>query len=157
MGHGAPRTLSSDDDRPIEPLTGELATRVERAFTILEAKDEDFKQNREDERHQQLSKAWNNRCGEIVEELRHLGRVIVSEHQVLCDCGQEGAGVTTAPFLEEAMGRFPKLQIRLKGTNVVAECDGHELHKAENMAAVDYPWLERAATEWIVWAITNRT
>ena len=155
MGHGAARELSTGD-RPIEPIDPALADRLESALKKLDAKDPEFASNRADERHQQNAKAWTNVCIDVVEELRHVGKTIVAQHQILCDCGQEGAGVSTTPFIEEAGQRFPRLEFKLKGSGVVAQCDGVALGEVAHMDHIDYPWLERMAVEWLVWAVHNR-
>lgn len=157
MGSGAPRELAKETG-PLKDLDEELSKRLEAALKQYEQRDPEFKTSREDEAHQQLSKAWNTRCNDIVEELRAIGKVIVNQHQVLLDMSQEGAGVGASPWIEEAGLKFPRMNIRLKPATgeVVAECEQRPLLKAANMEAADYDWLEKAVVTWLVHSATNK-
>ncbi len=157
MGSGAPRELSTGPG-PLKDLPEELSNKLEEALKRYEQKDPEFKTSREDEAHQQLSKAWNTRCSEIVEQLRSIGQVVVNQHQVLCDMSQEGAGVGASPWIEEAGLKFGRMNIRLRaGTGeVYAEADQKTLIEAPNMDAADYEWLEKAVVTWLIHSATTK-
>ncbi|MEZ4318374.1 MAG: hypothetical protein R3F61_12760 [Myxococcota bacterium] len=155
MGHGAPRELAGDD-LPLKELSNEDAERLEAALQVFEQGDPSFKSSREDERHQQMSKAWNVRTGEIVEDLRQISKVIVASHQVLLDMSQDGAGVGATPWIEEGGLKFERMHIRLKNGPVHAEVGSHTVATAKNMKAVTYDWLEKAVVEWLIYVASKR-
>ena len=156
MGHGPARELSSGPagHKEIDP---EDSRRLEEAFLKFEAGDPQFKSAREDEKHQQTSKAWTARTVDIVENLRAIGLAVVSAHQVLLDMGQDGAGVGIVPWIEEAGLKFDRLQFRLKGQEVIAESNGIQLAHADNMDAVTYEWLEKAIVEWLIHSANSKS
>jgi len=156
MGHGPARELSSGPAKK-KDIDPEDSRRLEEAFRKFEATDPQFKSSREDEKHQQTSKAWTARSVEIVEDLRAVGMAVVGAHQVLLDMGQDGAGVGIAPWIEEAGLKFDRLWFRLKGQQVIAEVNGTQLAQADNMDAVTYEWLEKATIEWLIHSATTKS
>lgn len=155
MGHGAARELAGPDG-PLKEIPAELSAKLKAALEKMDKHDPEFASTREDERHQQTSKAWTARAGEIVEELRAVCKAMVSEHQILCDTGMEGAGVGIRPYVEDTSNRFDKLEYKLEGIEVQATCTGTVLATAPNMDAVDYDFLERATVEWLVWSVGQK-
>ena len=122
MGSGAARELEAkvSSDRSMDP---ELSARLRSALEKLDKMDPDFKAGRDDERTQQLTKAWKGKCKEIDGMLRELGHVLINTHQVALDVGSDGGGRDTRPFFEDLAGKFPKLDFRLQGDKVVAVCN----------------------------------
>lgn len=155
LGHGASRELGGDD-APLKDLPGDLAERLEVALKRLDQIDPEFGQSRVDERHQQLSGAWNDRCLQIVADLRQIGLVIVSTHQVLTDMSQDGAGIGATPWIEEGGMKLDRLCIRNHSGPVRAECGETIILEAASLEEVDYDWLERAVVEWIIFSVGNK-
>lgn len=136
-------------DRTLNP---ELSARLGRALQQLDQVDPQFKSGRDDERLQQTSKAWKDKCKEIDAMLRELTHIIIQQHQVAIDVGSDGGGRDTRPFLEEMSGKFPKLEFRLQNAKVVAVCNNRGIAQAE-ISDVNFEWLEQSAVTWMVWLI----
>lgn len=156
MGSGPARELSADTG-PLKPLPEELATRVDAALKKLDAADPEFKQRREDELYSQNVKAWGNTAKQMDGLLRTLAKVMINEHQLSLDIGSDGGGAATKPFLEETSLAFDKLVFQLvNGNEVHATYKGEAFAKGSVEQAVDYEWLERVVTQWVIIAVKQK-
>ncbi|MCB9679010.1 MAG: hypothetical protein H6737_28170 [Alphaproteobacteria bacterium] len=149
MGHGAPRELGGDLG-PRKLLEPDDSQALEQALKKYEAGDPAFATSREDERLQQMSKLWVNRCNEIVEDLRSIGKAIVEQHQVLLDTSQDGAGLGATPWIEEAGFKFERLHFRLRNGPVIAETGMTKIAEVAHMKDATYEWLEKAVVKWLI-------
>ena len=154
MGHGS-RELSTGDTVEIPVLGPEHTTKLDAALGALDKLDQRFKEQRDEERISQLTKAWHRLGAEIDGHLRIIAKSVIASHQISLDVGSEGGGIKARPWLEETGGALERLYFGLVDGQMVASVGGRQLGTT-SLKQVDYAWLEQMAVDWIVDSVANR-
>lgn len=154
MGGGATRQLSQQfTKRDLDP---DLKKHLEVALQRLDRMDEKFKESREDEARSQLQKTWADVNIVLVEHLREVGHVMISELQIALDTGSDGGGIGAVPWVEEGTGCLPRLEFRLEDGVIHAQSDGVSIAKGKPSREIPYDWCEKVVTKWIVTMVKKK-
>jgi hypothetical protein len=149
VGHGASRELGGGEVE-VPALGPEHASKLDAALGSLDGLDPRFKEQRDEERTSQLTKAWHRLGSQIDADLRLIAKSVIASHQISLDVGSEGGGIKARPWMEETGGALERLYLGLDADGrMLASVGGRTLGTC-TLPEVNYAWLEQVVVDWIV-------